>query len=73
MPELTTVKVPESVAGGRGEADVRRALLDDHDIEIGGGVGPLAGAVWRIGCMGHSARPENVDRLLEALDQELGR
>ena len=73
LPELTTVKVPSSLRGGRNEVDVRRALLEDHDIEVGGGVGPLAGAVWRIGCMGHSARPENVDRLLDALHQELGR
>ena len=49
------------------EAAVRRRLLDEHGIEIGGGLGKLAGRVWRIGLMGENARPEIVDRLLAAL------
>lgn len=72
LPQLTTVKVPGDVPGAASEAEVRRDLLDRHDIEIGGGVGPLAGKIWRIGCMGHTARPENVDRLLGALQEVLG-
>ena len=49
------------------EASTRRQLLDVHGIEIGGGLGKLAGRIWRIGLMGENARPEIVDRLLAAL------
>jgi len=49
------------------EAATRRQLLDRHGIEIGGGLGKLAGRIWRIGLMGENARPEVVDRLLAAL------
>jgi alanine-glyoxylate transaminase/serine-glyoxylate transaminase/serine-pyruvate transaminase len=71
LPMLTTVRLPDSVTE-RGEAKVRRALLDRHDIEVGAGLGALAGRVWRIGLMGENARSECVDRLLEALRAELG-
>jgi alanine-glyoxylate transaminase/serine-glyoxylate transaminase/serine-pyruvate transaminase len=54
-----------------GEADVRRALLDRYDIEIGGGLGPWAGQCWRIGSMGHTARHRNVTLVLAALDEVL--
>ena len=47
----------------------RRKLLDDFGIEIGGGLGELAGKGWRIGLMGHSARRANVSLLLAALDE----
>ena len=46
-------------------------LLERYGIEIGGGLGPLAGKIWRVGLMGHTARKENVDRLLGALRQIL--
>jgi len=49
------------------EAAVRRRLLRDYSIEVGGGLGSLAGRIWRIGLMGHNARVDVVDRLLEAL------
>ena len=49
------------------EALVRRRLLTEHGIEVGGGLGTLAGRIWRIGLMGENARPEVVDRLLAAL------
>jgi len=68
LPELTTAWVPEDVAD---EAAVRRTLLDRYDIEIGGGLGAYAGKVWRIGCMGHTARPRNVTLLLGALAEVL--
>ena len=55
----------------RDEAAVRRTLLDRYDIEIGGGLGAIAGKVWRIGCMGHTARPRNVTLLLGALAEVL--
>ncbi len=68
LPELTTVVIPDGVD----DVAVRRTLLERHGIEIGGGVGPLAGKVWRIGCMGHTARPRNVTLLLAALGEVIG-
>jgi len=68
LPMLNAVKVPDGVD----EAAVRKTLLEEHDIEIGAGLGPLAGKIWRIGLMGHTARPENVQRLLDALRSSLG-
>lgn len=62
LPMLNTVCPPVAE-----EAKLRRRLLDQHGIEIGGGLGKLAGEVWRIGLMGENARPEIVDRLLLAL------
>ncbi len=63
LPMLNSVHIPE----GADDAGVRSALLKDHQIEIGAGLGPLAGKIWRIGLMGHTARPENVEKLLGAL------
>ena len=68
LPMLNAVGCPENVD----EAAVRGKLLTEHRIEIGAGLGPLAGKIWRIGLMGHTARNENVDRFLEALSAELG-
>ncbi|MGH9284202.1 MAG: pyridoxal-phosphate-dependent aminotransferase family protein [Acidimicrobiales bacterium] len=74
LPQLTAVRLSEAaLPPGTGEAALRRRLLDEHGIEIGGGVGPLAEKVWRIGCMGHTARPGNVERMLGALAGVLGR
>jgi alanine-glyoxylate transaminase / serine-glyoxylate transaminase / serine-pyruvate transaminase len=70
LPELTTVWVPERVRDD--EAAIRRTLLDRHGIEVGGGLGEFAGKVWRIGCMGHTARPRNVTLLLGALAEVIG-
>ncbi|MFN7899154.1 MAG: pyridoxal-phosphate-dependent aminotransferase family protein [Synechococcaceae cyanobacterium] len=67
LPTLTTVRIP---AGVDGKA-FSRHLLDQHGIEIGGGLGELAGKVWRIGLMGFNSAPENVDRLLNLLETEL--
>jgi len=72
LPQLTTVWVPDDL-GVTGEADVRTALLRRYGIEIGAGVGPMAGRAWRIGCMGHTARLRNVELLLGALGEVLGR
>ncbi|MGH9232618.1 MAG: pyridoxal-phosphate-dependent aminotransferase family protein [Acidimicrobiales bacterium] len=63
LPELTTVWVPDRLD----DAKARAALLDRYGIEVGGGLGDFAGRVWRIGCMGHTARPRNVTLLLGAL------
>lgn len=67
LPMLNAVKVPEGVD----EAAVRARLLADHDIEVGAGLGPLAGKIWRVGLMGHTAREKNVSRFLDALKQVL--
>jgi len=71
LPMLTAVRLPERVRK-LGDANVRRRLLEEHGIEVGAGLGPLAGEIWRIGLMGQNARPEPVERLLEALRKILG-
>ena len=63
LPQLSVVNVPQGID----EAAVRSRLLQDEGIEIGAGLGPLAGKVWRIGLMGHSCRSENVERLIGCL------
>lgn len=73
LPELTTVVVPSDLPAGLDEAAVRRTLLDRYGIEVGGGLGAYAGKVWRIGCMGHTARQRNVTLLLGALAEILQR
>jgi alanine-glyoxylate transaminase/serine-glyoxylate transaminase/serine-pyruvate transaminase len=72
LPTLTTLRLPERVRAA-GEATLRRRLLDAHGIEVGGGLGKLAGSVWRVGLMGENARVENVERLAEALKTTLAR
>lgn len=67
LPSLNCVKTPPGVD----EAPIRKALLTGTGIEIGGGLGPLVGKVWRIGLMGESARQENVLAVLAALEQAL--
>lgn len=64
LPQLTAASLP----GGRDEAPLRRALLERHGIEVGGGLGPAKGRIWRIGLMGEGARTTVVDRLLEGVD-----
>jgi alanine-glyoxylate transaminase/serine-glyoxylate transaminase/serine-pyruvate transaminase len=63
LPQLNAVHVPTGVD----EAGVRKQLLEKFNLEIGAGLGPLAGKVWRFGLMGHSARRENVELCLGAL------
>ncbi|HET9499475.1 MAG TPA: alanine--glyoxylate aminotransferase family protein [Marmoricola sp.] len=67
LPELTTVKVPDGVDS----AKVRGYLLDRYGIEIGAGAGQYAATVWRIGMMGHNARPDAVALVLAALKDAL--
>ena len=69
LPMLTSVRLPPAVRDE--EASLRRRLLERHDIEVGGGLGKLAGSIWRIGLMGENARVANVERLLAALREEL--
>ncbi|MEL6327132.1 MAG: alanine--glyoxylate aminotransferase family protein [Cyanobacteria bacterium J06626_23] len=68
LPTLTTVRVPEGVDAKA----VTRQLLNEHNLEIGNGLGELGGKVWRIGLMGYNSRPENVARVLAALSAVLG-
>ncbi|GFZ78016.1 alanine--glyoxylate aminotransferase [Pseudohongiella nitratireducens] len=63
LPQLNTINVPEGV----NEAQLRQQLLNDWQIEIGAGLGDLAGKVWRIGLMGHSASQPKVLTLISAL------
>jgi alanine-glyoxylate transaminase/serine-glyoxylate transaminase/serine-pyruvate transaminase len=64
---LNAVKVPEGVD----EAAVRRRLLDEFSIEIGAGLGPLAGRIWRVGVMGAGSTLPNVLLFLTALERVL--
>jgi len=67
LPMLNSVHIPDGV----NDAEVRSQLRTKYKIEIGAGLGPLAGKIWRIGLMGHTARKENVDRILTALKEIL--
>ncbi|MFO7985717.1 MAG: alanine--glyoxylate aminotransferase family protein [Desulfatiglandaceae bacterium] len=64
LPMLNTIKIPE----GADDLKVRKTLLHAFDIEIGGGLGDLAGKVWRVGLMGHASRRRNVLLFLAALE-----
>lgn len=67
LTTLTTPQIPSTIQ----EAAMRRRLLEEYNIEIAGGFGPLAGKIWRIGLMGYSSRRENVVLLLSALEHLL--
>ena len=69
LPTLTTVRIPDGVDGKA----FSQHLLNHHGIEVGGGLGTLAGKIWRIGLMGYNSNPENVDRLLNLFETELPR
>ena len=69
LPTLSTVKIPDDVDGKAFSSH----LLNTHGIEVGGGLGVLAGKIWRIGLMGYNSTPENVDRLLNLFESELPR
>jgi alanine-glyoxylate transaminase / serine-glyoxylate transaminase / serine-pyruvate transaminase len=67
LPTLTTVCIPEGVDGKL----FARKLLDEYNLEIGGGLGELAGKVWRVGLMGYNSRPEVVDSFVDVLKKVL--
>ncbi len=69
LPQLFAAHMPKSV---KEERAARRALLDEHGIEVGAGFGPLSGKGWRVGLMGESCRPEKLDRLLTAIRAVVG-
>ena len=66
-PAITTVAVPETI--GANWKAVNDHLMNEHRIEIAGGLGDTVGKVWRIGLMGQNSREENVDRVLNAIDE----
>ncbi|WP_430506067.1 pyridoxal-phosphate-dependent aminotransferase family protein [Haloparvum sp. PAK95] len=67
LPSLNAVQVPDGVDDGA----VIDYLLNEYDLEIAAGLGALSGDIWRIGCMGHSARSQNVEFLLSVLEEAL--
>jgi len=68
LPQLNAVSIPDGID----EAAVRSRLLTDFDLEIGAGLGSMAGKIWRIGLMGYSSRRENVVKCVTALETVLG-
>jgi alanine-glyoxylate transaminase / serine-glyoxylate transaminase / serine-pyruvate transaminase len=67
--ELTAVDVPDGVDG----KEIQTRILREHDIEVGGGLGPTAPPIWRVGLMGVNANRETADRVLAAFDAVLPR
>ena len=67
LPQLNAVYLPQGVD----DAMVRSRLLNDYNLEIGAGLGDLAGKAWRIGLMGYSARRENIALCIKALQDVL--
>jgi alanine-glyoxylate transaminase/serine-glyoxylate transaminase/serine-pyruvate transaminase len=65
MPQLNAVRIP----AGIDDLAVRKQLLSEFGIEIGGGLGDFKGKVWRIGLMGYNSRPSNVMLVLGALER----
>jgi alanine-glyoxylate transaminase/serine-glyoxylate transaminase/serine-pyruvate transaminase len=68
LPQLNAVTIPAGVD----DAAVRSRLLNEYNLEIGAGLGTLAGKVWRIGLMGHASRAENILLCIGALESVLG-
>ncbi len=69
LPQMNAIHIPEAIREREGE--VRKTLLDEFNLEIGAGLGPLAGKIWRVGLMGYSCKPENVMLCLSALGSVL--
>ena len=67
LPQLNSVIIPQGVD----DAAVRSRLLNEYELEIGAGLGALAGDVWRIGLMGYASRDENIKLCLKALKEAL--
>ena len=69
LPQLNAVRIPDGVD----DVATRRRLLEEYNLEIGGGLGDLSGKVWRIGLMGYTSRAENVKRCLAVLGEVIAR
>ena len=69
LVELTAIKVPDGIDG----KEIQTRILREHGIEVGGGLGPKAPPIWRVGLMGVNANRETADRVLAAFDAVLPR
>ena len=69
MKKMNAIPIPDAIKPK--EAEVRRTLLNEFNLEIGAGLGPLAGKIWRVGIMGYSARAENIMLCLSAMGSVL--
>jgi alanine-glyoxylate transaminase/serine-glyoxylate transaminase/serine-pyruvate transaminase len=69
LPQMNSVLIPDALKPR--EAEIRKTLLGEHNLEIGAGLGALAGQIWRIGLMGFGASEENVRTCLNALEEVL--
>jgi alanine-glyoxylate transaminase/serine-glyoxylate transaminase/serine-pyruvate transaminase len=69
LPQLNTVYIPDGVD----DAAVRETLLSEYNLEIGAGLGVLAGKVWRIGLMGYGCNERNVNYCLQSLAAVINR
>ena len=67
LPQLNSIYIPSGVD----DATVRQQLLRQYNLEIGAGLGDLAGKTWRIGLMGYGARRENIALCIKALEEVL--
>ena len=67
LPMLNSIKIPDDVD----DTEIRSKLLNEFQIEIGGGLGPLSGKIWRIGLMGESAKKESIQKLMDAFKKIL--
>jgi alanine-glyoxylate transaminase / serine-glyoxylate transaminase / serine-pyruvate transaminase len=69
LPQMNAIHIPDALKAK--DAEIRKTLLTEFNLEIGAGLGPLAGKIWRIGIMGYSARSENIMLCLGALGSVL--
>jgi len=67
LPMLNSVHLPQGVE----DASVRKRLLSDYNIEVGGGLGQVKGKIWRVGLMGEACRIQNIEYLVAALREIL--
>ena len=67
LPMLNAITIPEGIDDNH----IRQTLLNDYNIEIGGGLGPLANKIWRVGLMGETAKKENINKLINAFSDIL--
>ena len=67
LPQLTTIEIPSGVD----DLETRRRQPNEYNLEIGAGLGDLAGKVWRIGLMGYGSSEANVNKCLAALGEVL--
>jgi len=67
LPQLVSVGVPEGI----NEADVRKFALEKYNLEIGAGLGDLAGKIWRVGLMGYSSNQKNIDLCIKVFGEAI--